>query len=162
MYAVPEPEQWPHAVWSVLRQRGSISWQLYGPVVNGEDADQPPGWSKGYCECWPAQVFDGREQGATVGFAYLDDEDTLPLFGEIGTLTGGWVAKTPREVVHLIAENVVDLLPPLSLLEHHPGHRRAVLHSAFEILTDLARLDGEPVDEDAALKYALMMIAAAD
>lgn len=99
VYDVSPPEVWPDAVWSVMRERGGTSWNLQAPE---------PEW----CLCWPAQVVDLRESGLAGHFCFLDDEDTPPLHSEVMTLTGGWLADTPRRLAVEMSKHLPQLLRP--------------------------------------------------
>lgn len=140
-------------MWSVLQDRDAVVWNLLGPEEDG-DSDFP------FCLCWPAQVVDTRARGTGMFVSYLDDEDQLPLHGEVGTLTAGWGAGSPRELAVVLNDRIGVLMSTSGKdLEDHPWHAQAVFKSVFGLLMDMSVADGDPIDPNDDIIVTLMSLA---
>lgn len=138
-------------MWSVLQDRDSVVWNFLGPEEEGSEFP--------FYLCWPAQIADMRSRGTGIYFSYLD-EDQLPLHGEVGTLTAGWGADSPRDLAVVLEERFGVLYSTTGKdLEGHPWHAQAVLGSVFDLLMDMSVANGDPLDPTDDIVVALTSLA---
>jgi hypothetical protein len=151
MPIVPEPldtSDWPPAIWSYMQNRQGIVWNLHAPDKDSET---------GFCECWPAQVSDYREDCGRIFLGTVAGDQDPPVYGEVVPLEYGWSEGSPLQLMEVVLEHPRQLPEPRADGPEHRQHQRDVLSTVFDLLETLAALDGETVDEHVRAQRFLLL-----
>ena len=134
---VADPVSWPQGARECERSRSGTSWSL--SFVHADRVT--------WCSCWPARLADLRPAGHGLWFGIPERYDASRVNVRL-SYDAGSAASTPREMFNYVSGQAGRLIGVTWGGVDHPEHRRAVLEAAFEILADLARADGDSIDED--------------
>ncbi len=146
VFEVSGPVEWPECVWSVLRQRESVSWNLLPRV---RDAPAGAYEEDKWCLCWPARLFDARGVGGVLRFESMYPYDEGPFhFTDQIQLSNMMEDVAPRSLAVDVARSYDKLRTmPIEGVERHEDCRDDVLRTVLEMLVGMAEDEGDPVDD---------------